>query len=204
MKNQAIRITTKTVAGIFLFVLFGLGQIIVCMNPANTFQYCGMAVDSQGRLFLGENLWIGIYENGVRVDEIVRNERYYEFTIIEDQIYLWGTSGNCKIYDLNGVPLQRGAEDYSLSKKERYEYNTADGLHYVMENHRHGRTKVVCYDPNGTETVVFRMPLIPYLVQFTMPLYFCVIVLWVSRSKWSAKWSIHALKKYWRPEKKDK
>jgi len=181
--------TAKAAAGIFLYILLGLAQLIVCVNPANTFQYCGMAVDSQGRLFLGENLWIGIYEDGVRVDKIVTNKRYYEFTIIEDQIHLWSPSGHYdahKVLSLDGVRLDSYRAD-TLSYKERFEYTTENGDRYVMKNRNRGRTKVVCYYPDGREEIVFRMPLVLYLVQFTVPLYIAGLVWWSAWPKWSGK-----------------
>ena len=206
MKNHPLKITAKTAAGIFLYVLLGLAQIIVCMNPANTFQYSGMAVDSQGRLFLGEKMWIGVYEDGVRVDKIVRNERYYEFTIIEDQIHLWSPSGHYnahEVYSLDGVRLDSYRAD-KLSYKERFEYTTENGDRYVMKNRHRGRTTVVCCYPDGSEEVVFRMPIVLYLVQFTVPLYIAGIILWVAKPKWTGKLNVQILKKYLRPEKNGK
>ena len=204
MTKQSPRITGMTVAGIILYVLLGLAQIIVCVNPANTFQYCGMAVDSQGRLYLGEKLWIGIYEDGAQVDKIVIKERYYEFTIIDDQLHKWSSSGgrydSHVVYSLDGVRLDSYRAD-NLSYKERFEYTTEDGCRYVMKNHHRGRTKVICYYPDGGEEVVFRMPLAPYLVQFTMPLYIAGIVLWLVRAKRPGKLNVQTLKQYWRPEK---
>lgn len=180
-------------------ILIGCILCCICIWPTNTLEYDNIAVDSTGRLYMGERLWIGVYEDGQRVDELVRgNHRYYEFTIIDDQIHFWGTENLRKIYDLDGNLVERRLESHHtsvLSKQEKRQFTTEDGSRYELENGVFKRARVVRYQPDGSEEIVFRTPLGLYLAKLAFVAYLPLIVLRLAIP------AVGYVRKYWRPGK---
>ena len=168
-------------------LLIGGVLSLILLWPTNSLSYNGLGVGSDGKVYIGEGLWIGVYEDGDLVDKFVQNNlgNFYEFTIVDDQIHLWDTSGFHKVLDLQGNEVARLERTYSgerhLSAKEKREYTAEDGRFYKLENGLLKRAKVTCYHPGGSEEVVFRMPLGLYLTKLAFFAYVAGLALWISR-----------------------
>lgn len=165
-----------------------IGVVLLCSYswPTHSFDYSGIAADTDGNVYVGEKRWIGVYKNNEKVRQIIGNEggRYYEFTIIEDQIHLWGTTNHRKVLDLNGIEIQ---EHYEMRHgpvfidKEKREYMAEDGRFYELENGLLKRAKVTCYYPDGSEEIKFQMPLGLYLTKLAFFVYLSALALWIGR-----------------------
>ena len=210
--------TIYIINAIAIVVLAGvvLIQFYASKDPDNGEFYEGLAVDSSGRLYIGVGGGINVYEDGVRDDRIIENLIYrgfYEYTIIDDKIHLWHNNMVFRILSLDGeIEESHEIEDPPMiwSRPSVYEYQAADGSHYVMEDdHFLGRTKVVRYYPDGREEIVFQIPLIQYMDKLSFPVEI-VALLWlgvqrqIRRKENIPAFTIQTLKQYWRPEKKDK
>lgn len=194
-------------AGIVVF------QFYISNDPEYPYTYSGLAVDSSGRLYIAEGRGINVYEDGVRVDRIMEDviaRGFYEYTIIDDKIHLWHNNEIFKILTLNGETEEsREIEDPPMiwSRPSVYEYQAADGSHYVMEDARFlGRLKVVRYYPDGREEIVFQIPLIQYMDKLLF-LVEIIALLWLGIQRQIRKiekipdFTLQTLKQYWRPEK---
>lgn len=187
----------KSYLNALAFGLLGMFLVVVSVWPANTMQYRGIAVDADGRIYIGENSGIGVYANCEKVDMLMGISESYEFTIYDNQIHLWEEWSTHSILDLDGSRLAEKKEIHHnpiLSDEERYQYTTNDGKIFVMENRFLGRTKVVCYSPDGSEEIVFQMPLGLYLVKLAVPVYFLAALLWFARP------AVGYIRKHRRPE----
>ena len=203
-------IAIVVLAGIVVF------QFYASKDPENGEIYEGVAVDSSGRIYIGVGRGINVYEDGVRVDRIMEDviaRGFYEYTIEDDKIHLWHNNEIFKILTLDGETEEiHEIEDPPMiwSRPSVYEYQAADGSHYVMEDdHFLGRLKVVRYYPDGREEIVFQIPLIQYIDKLLTPVE-VVALLWlgiqrqIRRRENIPAFTIQTLKQYWRPEKKDK
>ena len=191
-------------------------QFYISNDPEYPYTYSGLAVDSSGRLYIAEGRGINVYEDGVRVDRIMEDviaRGFYEYTIIDDKIHLWHNNMYFRILTLDGeVEESHEIEDPPMiwSRPSVFEYQAADGSHYVMEDARFlGRLKVVRYYPDGREEIVFQIPLIQYIDKLLTPVEVAAL-LWlgiqrqIRRKEKIPAFTIQNLKQYWRPEKKDK
>ena len=169
MNKHGIRFVINTVVIVILagIVVF---QFYISNDPEYPYTYSGLAVDSSGRLYIAEGRGINVYEDGVRVDRIMEDviaRGFYEYTIIDDKIHLWHNNEIHKILNLDGETEEiHEIEDPPMiwSRPTVYEYQAADGSHYVMEDARFlGRLKVVRYYPDGHEEIVFQIPMIQYV-----------------------------------------
>ena len=215
MNKNRIRFVINTVVIVILagIVVF---QFYISNDPEYPYTYSGLAVDSSGRVYIAEGRGINVYEDGVRVDRIMEDviaRGFYEYTIEDDKIHLWHNNEIFKILTLDGETEEiHEIEDPPMiwSRPSVYEYQAADGSHYVMEDdHFLGRLKVVRYYPDGREEIVFQIPLIQYMDKLLFSVEI-VALLWlgIQRKIWrnenSPGFTIQALKQYWCPEKKDK
>jgi len=182
-------------------------------DPEVPSTFDGIAVDSEGNLYLGENDWIGVFdENGVRVRKIEGRMiwRYYVFTIIDDQIHIWDVNSSHWILSLDGETEERiGKEKRPIANSARFRFTAEDGRHYVLKNPHSGRAKVICYYPDGSEEVIYREPFWPSFIRTTAMPATGILFLLAYRPEWFSKetirkLNIQILKKHWRPEKYDK
>ena len=169
-----------------VFLMIGVILLGIHSWPTNTFRYKGVAADGSGRVYLGEKIWIGVYENGEKVQRIIGDEggRYYEFTIIDEQLHLWTTSNHRKILDLNGDEIGRIPESHSgavFSEREKREFTADDGKLYKLDNGLLKRAKVTCYFPDGSQETVFQMPLGLYLTKLAFFVYLPSLAVWIIR-----------------------
>ena len=176
----------KYVLRFAIYLLIGTALSWILFWPTHSLTYRGLSVDSVGRVYIGEKIWIGVYENGELVDKIIQSSHgnFYEFTIVDEQIHVWGAGGSHVVLDLEGNRQPEMCEIHDrdgLSIREKTEFTTEDGRFYKLENGILKRAKVTCYSPDGTETVVFRMPLGLYLSKVMLCVYLVLLVLWIGR-----------------------
>lgn len=178
----------RMIISLTILVLIGFVFACVWIYPTSTFFYSGLAADSSGRIYIGERLWIGVYEDGKLVDKLVHNIRGsdYEFTIMDDQIHFWHSPGAVfrRIWDLQGNEVNEVYDEhgsYVLSYREKREFTAEDGRFYELKNGLLKRAKVTCYHPDGNEEIVFRMPIGLYLIKLAFFVYLPAVALWLCR-----------------------
>ena len=157
--------------------------------PTNTVFYNrGIGADSDGRVYIGEKLWIGVYENGELVDKFYEDgiENDYEFALIGDHIYIWRhwNSYHSRVLDLQGNDVDNVHDEQGpsrLSEREKHEFTAEDGRFYKLDNGLLKRARVTCYHPDGNEEVVFKMPLGLYLTKLAFFVYLPSLAVWIIR-----------------------
>jgi len=176
----------RSIVSAVIFILIGFVFACIWIWPTNSFWYNGMAVDSDGKLYIGERLWIGVYENGERIDRLTQNNTgaYYEFTIADDQIHLWDGTWHHKVRGLDGSKLREECiihNNDGLSIQEKHEFTAEDGRFYKLDNGLLKRAKVTCYHPDGSQETVFQMPLGLYLTKLAFFVYLPSLAVWIIR-----------------------
>lgn len=152
--------------------------------------YKGFAVASKGAVYVGENTRVGFYQQGKLVDDIqVGGATYrrtaYEFTIMDDHIYAW-TGDWLYIITPDGEEVGRRPGERNLPEGYRgrnFEAETEDGACYAMENRWIGRPKIACTYPDGSQEIVFRIPLAVYLLKITFPMRLLGFIVWIVKRR---------------------
>ena len=108
MRKEMIRTEMKYIA-IFaiphaLVIYFCL--ITIFLNLASPF-LSGFAVDSMGRVYVGENSSINIYQDCVRVGSIELEGGHYEFTVDQNDYVVVANTSEVIILDSSGKVLER-------------------------------------------------------------------------------------------------
>lgn len=125
-----------------LYIWFGfitmLTVLIGVKSGMATLSYNGIAVDSEGRLYVGAEHEIVVYQEGQKVLSISpHTSRAYIFTIEDDKILL-STAAVVYQMDLEGNVLSEwkdeGTKTYNRLQKTRKYFVTADGKEYRMKN----------------------------------------------------------------------
>ena len=168
-----------------------IGGFLLCILfwPTNTvFFNRGIGADSDGRVYIGEKLWIGVYEKSERIDKFYEDgmENDYEFALDGEYIYIWRHwySYPSRVLDLQGNDVNNiHAEQspYRLSNREKHEFIAEDGRFYELENGLLKRAKVTCYHPDGREEIVFQMPLGLYVTKLAFFVYAAWMVILIGR-----------------------
>lgn len=177
----------KYVLQFAIYLLIGMALSWTLFWPTHSLVYRGLSVDSAGRVYIGEQIWIGVYENGELVDKIIQSSHgnFYEFTIVDEQIHMWGGSGSHWVLDMDGNRLRGECKIHDndgLSMQEKREFIAEDGRFYELENGLLKRAKVTCYHPDGSEEIVFQMPLGLYLTKLAFFVYLAALALWLGRA----------------------
>lgn len=173
---------------VVLFVLIGVILSFPLIWPTNTVSFNkGMGADSDGRIYIGEKQWIGVYQNGELVDKFVQRVRgnNYEFAVVGDQIHLWDTSNFRKILDMQGNAVDKVYDKrgtYALGYREKHEFTADDGRYYELKNGLLRRAKVTCYHPDGSEEIVFQMSMWLYLSKLVFLTYMSGLMIWLIRA----------------------
>ena len=150
----------------FLVIIWPI--LLMCMilivSGTVTMSYHGIAVDSSGRLYIGTDDDIEVYENGKLINTISpQTTRGYVFTINENDViilsigstaYEISTSGNV----LAVIPDNTTAMYNRISKTVK-NHVSGNGADYTVDSIL-GRTVVTC---NGN--TVYKMPLLDYAVK---------------------------------------
>ena len=142
--------------------------IMIFLNLAAPFLN-GFAVDSKGRVYVGENKTINIYQDCIKVGSIDLEGETYAFAIVQnDHILVAYTSEVC-LLDSFGKVLERKEDSYAQTFNEiqskRRSSVTVGGDRYKKVD-SFGWTRII---RNGSE-VVYRLNVLSFVVK-------CLIVL---------------------------
>lgn len=124
----------------------------------------GFGVDSNGRLYVGMESSINVYEDGILVKKISTEQyRAYNITITKGDVLVIADAGELLLCDENGVVKYSkgdpGCDEYERLEKETL-FHAADGHTYELGSPL-GRTEIVRDDG----TVVYQMTLFDYGVK---------------------------------------
>ena len=159
---------------------FGILLFFICI-PLHIFgvvsvSFHGFGVDSSGRMYIGEDGKIVVFENGQAVDTIDKyTDRGYVFTITEEDTLLLSTASFVYEMDISGSDIiekyaDEGTKTYNALNRNKYEFITKDGQHYSAKNILGFLTIY------KGETLVYHMPLFAYFVMIltviSFPLFF--------------------------------
>lgn len=150
---------------IYAFAFFMPMSKNVCIN------YKGMAVDSKGNLYLGEDEDIKVYDTqGNFLRSFYANtNRGYQFSIADDHIIEF-LSGDILIMNLSGEVIK----EYDDSEFSHFEYSinpnkftALDGSIYQMKSW-FLRDRVYRTDISNHTEVIWEMPLLSYVVRLAL------------------------------------
>lgn len=133
-----------------LLCFFSLFTVFIGIESGMaTISYNGIAVDSEGRLYIGAEHEIAVYEEGKKILSISpHTSRAYLFTIENDQILL-STSSVVYQMDLEGNVLleweDEGTKTYNRLQKVRKYFVAENGKEYQMKNF----FRPACVECNG-------------------------------------------------------
>lgn len=153
---------------LFCFYMIFSGKVSLSMN--------GFAVDKDDCLYIGKEYTIEVYKN----DELLRTinpqtSRSYVFTILNGDTILLSTSSKVYTMDLYGNVLSEEPDDmtkvYNRLQREKKEFFSVNKETYCLKN-KWGRTYIV-----NNENVIYKMPLVDYVVRLLLCIAF--ISIWI-------------------------
>ena len=161
---------------LFFVVAFSIITVIVlpCLllivTGAVSLDFCCFAVDSAGKLYVGKQSRIEVYDGGEMTDSFsAMTSRGYQFTILDDDTILLSTSTVVYSMDLEGNVLDSWRENASDVSNQLYyrraSFVSADGDTYRCRN-PFGWKRIV---KNG-ETVVYQITGLSYAVKMLLGL----------------------------------
>lgn len=174
------------------FVLYSFFTFFICTILVVTglvqISFFGFGVDSSGKLYIGRDHRIEVYENG-KIIHVIRKgtSRAYSFTIQEDDTILLASGSDVFVMDLNGtVFLDKRKDDTGeigrKLDKVKYEFVSVDGNFYSVER------------PFGFFTIyqgdiaLFRMPVFDYVVMILLRLSSICFIVSIFIIKESSAW----------------
>ena len=170
-------------------ILFIISWILICLVlelPVFEITYDSVAADSFGRIYIGEKSEINVYDDGVKVNEIGQNKMvgvdYY--TIKDDYLYLWNNA-YFYILDLDGNIIDKKESPLGheiLSPKEKRNFTSEDGNRYELKKGVLCWDRVICTYSDGSEEVVFHMPLWLHLIKMAVRVYAIVSIYYICKS----------------------
>ena len=142
----------------------------------------GFAVDSYGKLYLGKDSKIEVYDNSV-LDYTISSmtSRGYAFTIQADDTILLSTSTIVYTLDLHGNVLNE-EEDVdtkvinSLEKRKKIFYSS-NGDKYILKS-PWGRTEIVLERDDDID-IIYQMPILDYVVRIVMLIVFVCFFIFI-------------------------
>lgn len=142
------------------FILLISGKVSL-----NTYSF---AVDSFGKLYVGKDSKIEVYIDQSLVKSIFpMTTKGYLFTIENDDSILLSDASTVYVMDLNGIVLSQREDQfstvYSKLNSNKEIFVTTSGMKYIKRNIL-GRIEIT-QDFENTSTVVYRMPLLDYVVK---------------------------------------
>jgi hypothetical protein len=150
--------------------------ITVFLNLASPFLN-GFAVDSTGRVYVGENETINIYEDSVKVGSIELEGPNYEFTVDQNNRVVVAYTSEVCLLDSSGIVLETkedpGMDTFYEIHNKRSASVTVGGDRYKKEGAL-GWTRII---RNGTE-VVYRLSVLSFTVK--MLLILCTVSMLVN------------------------
>jgi len=175
VNNMNYKFPRYFIISIVIHWVIGMTCMLLIVSQTVSISFKGFAVDSSGKLYIGKEEWIDVYENDELVNKITTmTSRGYVFTIQEDDTILLASGTTIlHIIDLNGNIIDEKKADsvqtfYSLSRKK--EFVAKNGNRYFLEK-SWGRIKILKVDENVTE-IIYKMPLLDYITKITFTLVF--------------------------------
>lgn len=176
------------VVGWTVCVLFSL-----VFMPFFTMQYRGIGADSQENIYINEEYFVGIYNDGKRYGKVSLEEAHVtygganQFLMREERIFV-SKSGSVPfdVLDLEGNWLGY-SEPKELASWEMNEYEMENGDVLVLRNRPLLPARAVRYRTDGTEEIVFREPLLQYGLKLTIPAVWAAYIGWQLRSSQQKK-----------------
>lgn len=157
---------------IYLLIIFPIAVLCMAMVSSGTVSLtlCGFGVDSSGKLYIGKESKIEVYENRELLYSIEpMTSRGYEFTVQKDDTLLLSTASVVYTLDLHGNVLSQtedvGTHTFNELQHKRT-FVTSSGDNYVLR-FNWGRTKIVCIH-NDTTITVYEMPGFDYVIKLLM------------------------------------
>lgn len=146
-----------------LLCVFGLCFLLIVTGVATPF-ISGFAVDSNDRIYIGNQNQICVYEGDALIQKISpQTSRSYAFTIVDDHILL-STSITVYTMDLDGniIDTQEdpGAHTYNQIQYSKRQFISNNNDTYKLKG-QIGWTRIV---KNGTETV-YQISFLSFLVK---------------------------------------
>ena len=173
---------------IYSCIIFTL--VVICfyfMISGNvTIGYSGFGFDSSDVLYIGTDTAIEKYVDGNKVGEInPQTSRGYAFTL-ENDIILLSTASYVYNLDLDGTVISKeediGTKTFNKIERKKNHFITPDGREYRFKSFLGRR-----YIDDAAGTVIYKMPLLDYIVKVVLDLvaismFICVpIIVWKTR-----------------------
>ncbi len=169
-----------------VFVGLYIYMVYFTFNMTLSVDWYGFGVDSSDRVYIGEDEFINVLEEGQVVHTIpVPPHRSYYFTVQADDTILIVTTSYVYVVDYSGNTLsQKDDEGASTFIKLMHlqEIETANGDHYRCRSFL-GRRFIE--DENGE--VVFKVPFIEYCADIVNALPFVLIGTVIFLSEWEKR-----------------
>ena len=151
---------------VIMFCLFSMfsGKVNISLS--------GFAVDSTGKMYLGKDSAIEVYEGDTFLYSISpKTLRGYCFTIQPNDTILLSTSTSVYVLDIKGSVISQeedvGTKVFNSLQQNMKTFNSIDGHTYQLKS-PWGRTQIVCID-NGN--IIYRMPIYDYIVRILVIFY---------------------------------
>ena len=183
------------------YIYFVIGWTVCALffllfAPFCTMQYRGIGADSQERVYINQESFIGVYSNGAQIGKVSLDDSHLiykganQFFMLDDKIFV-SKSGSYPfdVLDLEGNWLGY-SESGSLTAWEMNEHEMKNGDLLVLEDKPFLPAKAVRYKTDGSEETVFREPLLQYGLKLSIP------AVWVLYFGWQIRES-HRKKKEW-------
>jgi hypothetical protein len=138
----------------------------------NTYSF---AVDSSGKLYVGKDSKIEVYDNQSLIKSIFpMTTKGYLFTVESDDSILLSDASTVYIMDLNGVVLSQNedqfSETYSKLSSGKNMFVSWNGEKYLKRSNW-GRVEIIHIAEN-TSTIIYKMPILDYIVKVVFWLLF--------------------------------
>ena len=165
MKTTVNLVVAMTFVIVLTVMLSCLGLVLSGGTPISIPCF---SADSQGRIYVGHQRKIEVYDNGLLVRTInPKTSRGYMFTILENDTILLSTSTVVYSMDLMGNVISswedQGADTYNQLQYGKTRYESSRGDVYKLES-VFGRTRIV---KNGID-VVYSISLKSYVVKLLL------------------------------------
>ena len=153
---------------------------IILSFPIFEIVYDGIAADSSGKLYIGMGSAIHVYDDGVKVGEMGHNlmKGVDFFTVEDDQVHLWNNAYSY-VMDLDGSIVEKEASPLGheiLSPRQKRNFTAENGSRYELRKGVLRWDRVIRTYPDGSEEVVFHMPLWLHLIKMAVRVYAAVTV----------------------------
>ncbi len=168
---------------LFVFCEWSIIMTALMMNFGGyaSEEFHGFAVDGDGRVYVGKDEKIEVFQNGELVNKL-KDHAYknYVFTLRDDGTLLITNVDKVYITDLEGNTLSEYEDTVSHThntlNRAKYKFTSADGKEYTVKN-RYLRYKIV----DGSGNVLYEMPvqdLVVKILFFTFGTSMFIFVPW--------------------------